>query len=382
MPGACTQDGIPCTAGSTCCSRLCVPPYSGAKVSICQPAAGCRMTGDYCDRTQECCGGSPDALHPVNNPYGVYCDTAGKHPAPPANDPSSKDDYRCTNGTSCNPPGNICGGSGAVNASQNCCDGKKAVCKQDSNGIYRCFGGCPNDDCTRCPTGYDANDPACCIPAVDPTSVTTANVCQFSDQCCGGNPCVPDPVTGVLHCVRPTGPTCTPSGGSCLGPDDLSCCAPNTCLETSKGSNVWKCGTQSSSCTAAGGTCATDATCCSELCRDGGTGLKCVSCVPNGLACLAGAQCCSGNCKEGTCAAACLGSGATCTLPTDCCTGLTCNVPSGATSGTCGTVQTCSALTQPCNDAMPCCAGSCYVDPAHGNYALCSGLVSGCSCGE
>jgi hypothetical protein len=219
MPGSCQQDGVPCDNDSNCCTRLCLDLGSGVKV--CQPASGCRMTGDYCDRTQACCGGSPDALHPENDPYGVFCDTAGRNDTPPRNDSSTKDDFRCTGGTSCNPPGNICGGSGAVNASQNCCNGKKDVCKPDSNGIYRCFGGCPESGCTAaCPSGYDANDPSCCIPP----GTGSASVCQFRDQCCGGAPCVPG-ADGVLRCTADA-PTCTPVGGICDGADDLACCAP------------------------------------------------------------------------------------------------------------------------------------------------------------
>ncbi|HVI75312.1 MAG TPA: hypothetical protein VM683_10060, partial [Anaeromyxobacteraceae bacterium] len=117
------------------------------------------MTGDYCDSTASCCGGSPDQIN--TSGYGVACDPV-KHD--------------CTNGQACNPPGNICGALGS-NASQNCCDGKKTVCKLDSSGIARCFGGCPNNNCsTTCPTGYDGANPQCCIEP--------GQVCQFSDQCC------------------------------------------------------------------------------------------------------------------------------------------------------------------------------------------------------
>jgi hypothetical protein len=372
MPGSCTQDGNPCDGPTNCCTRLCVDLGSGTKV--CQPAAGCRMTGDYCDRTQACCGGSPDALHTATNPYGVFCDTAGRDPTPPRNDSSTKDDFRCTNGTSCNPPGNICGGSGAVNASQNCCDGKKAVCKPDSNGIYRCFGGCPNNDCSTCPTGYDPSDPACCIPAAQPGQETGANVCQFSDQCCGGAPCVPD-ASGVLHCTAVS--TCTPQGGACSGAGDLSCCAPSSCL--SDGAGGFRCGVPSGSCAPVDATCAGDADCCSNLCRDTGTGPKCVACVPNGSSCAAGGQCCSGACDpEGfMCVAQCQPSGGACTGDADCCTGTVCSIPPGATSGTCGALA-CAGFGQACNDAMPCCAGTCYT----AQFAICSGLVSGCTCSE
>ena len=70
---------------------------------------------------------------------------------------------RCDNGQSCNPVGNICGApvlldGGSINASQNCCDGMRQVCKLDSSGIPRCFGGVT----VMCPTGYTGVAP-CCI---------------------------------------------------------------------------------------------------------------------------------------------------------------------------------------------------------------------------
>ena len=44
------------------------------------------MTGGYCDKTQACCGGSPDAVNFGPKPYGVFCDTTSNNPDPPAND--------------------------------------------------------------------------------------------------------------------------------------------------------------------------------------------------------------------------------------------------------------------------------------------------------
>jgi hypothetical protein len=327
------------------------------------------MTGDYCDKTQACCGGSPDALHPLTNPYGVFCDTAGKDPNPPRNDSSSQDDFRCSNGTSCNPPGNICGGSGATNASQNCCDGKKEVCKPDSNGIYRCFGG----GSLSCPTGYDASNPACCIAAADPDHLGTVNVCQFRDQCCNGAPCVPD-AGGVLHCTAVT--TCKPEGTSCSGSDDTTCCAPDSCQEYSPG--LFHCAVDTTACAATGAACTTSTDCCTRECFQN----KCVSCMPNGGTCASNGQCCSGACdgEALTCVSACVIAGGTCTADPDCCSGAVCNVPLGATSGTCGSVQTCAGVGTgtACNDAMPCCSGVCL--PAPDAVDPCIGLQEGCTC--
>jgi hypothetical protein len=369
MPGSCTQDGNPCAQDSNCCTRLCLDLGSGVKV--CQPASGCRMTGDYCDKTQACCGGSPDALHPADNPYGVFCDTTGRDTNPPRNDSSTKDDFRCTNGTSCNPPGNICGGSGAVNASQNCCDGKKAVCKPDSNGVYRCFGGCPGDNCGACPTGYDANDPACCIQP----GTGAANVCQFRDQCCNGAPCVPG-VDSVLRCTAPP-PSCKAMGATCLGETDTDCCSPNSCLYDDVAAS-FKCGVDTTACRADGDPlgCTTGADCCSKLCT--GSPLECVSCLSNGTACTTNGQCCSSTCDltSGTCVAPCQAPSGLCTADSDCCSGTVCvrDSPS-APSGTCG-APACAGESGACNGAMPCCDGTC-VD---GEFIVCTGLVSGCTC--
>ncbi|MBL8952450.1 MAG: hypothetical protein JNK82_16840, partial [Myxococcaceae bacterium] len=176
--GGCIQEGNPCSGGSNCCSRICFDPGSG--VSVCLPAGGCRLTGTWCNSAQDCCGGG-------TNPNGSVMCSGG----------------RCDNGQSCNPVGNICGApvlpdGGKINASQNCCDGMKEVCKPDSSGIPRCFGG----GSTACPTGYTGEAP-CCIAAGD--------TCQFKDQCCDGLPCVPGD-GGVLRCQ---GQTCKPAGATC-----------------------------------------------------------------------------------------------------------------------------------------------------------------------
>jgi hypothetical protein len=357
--GACDQDGQPCTVNAkgnnNCCSQLCVP-IGGGGVTVCQPAAGCRMTGDYCDRTTACCGGSPDAIRPAG--YVITCDTG------------TTGTYRCDGGTACNPPGNSCGQT----TSWNCCDGKKAVCKVDSNGIQRCFGGCPNDVCpANCPTGYTGELP-CCIPAAEPENVTTANVCQFRDQCCGGAPCVPD-ANGVLHCVVST---CKPAGTACTGETDTSCCAPNSCLYVS--GTTYQCGVDTTSCTGIGTSCSDGSTCCSKIC----VGSQCAACIPTGTACTANAQCCSATCDTTgthTCVNACVPAGGTCTSASDCCAGITCNIPYGATSGTCGLTCAPNAY-DPCSSATPCCSGTCYADPLHGNFAACPEGTSGCACSE
>ncbi len=343
-PGGCVQGGNPCDNASNCCSRICKDMGTGVKV--CVPAGGCRMTDEYCDGTSACCGGSGG--------YGVFCDVAGKT----APDTGTHDDYRCSKGQACNPPGNICGVTTDVNASQNCCipgdfnGSGKAVCKPDSNGVYRCYGSPPGGgDGTSCPTGYDGSNPACCI--------ATGQICEFKDQCCDGQPCVPD-ASGVLRCTA--GATCKPTGSTCDGATDTTCCDGPCTIIVEQG---WKCQSKPPP----------------------------ASCFANGATCTSSGECCSGTCDAGTCRSPCLGSAGTCTTTADCCSGLTCAIPAGATSGTCTSTgpapscaQTggaCSATTPCCDSAQTCTNGTCVAasvcgatsHACTGDGDCCDGLV-------
>jgi hypothetical protein len=300
--GSCTQDGNPCAGPSNCCTRLCLDPGSGA--TICQPAGGCRMTGDSCTSTSECCNINDHAPPSQQIACGNLVGGVG----------------RCDNGGSCNPPGNICGASTDVNASQNCCDGKKDVCKADTAGIWRCFGGCPDNVCPAgCPTGYTGEAP-CCIP----TGTTPDTICQFKEQCCDGSLCLPD-AGGVLHCTAascvPPGASCDPSAGA------AACCSGATCTPQEGGPSV---------------------------CIPSGT-----LCLPNGGACTGAADCCSGFCIGGACTPeqTCQPPSGSCTATSDCCSGLACVVPPGQVTGTCEPAGCVGAGQQCVAGDNPCCAG-------------------------
>src|SRR5262249_17254012 len=202
--GGCDQAGEPCTGGTNCCSRTCIDPGSGA--TVCQEAEGCRITGVWCTDDQSCCGGG-------TNPNGtVQCRGA---------DAGSMTTGRCDQGNACVAVGTICGApvlpdGGSVNAQQDCCDGHKDVCKLDSPGLPRCFGG----GSTSCPPGYTA-DAGCCI--------APGNECQFKDQCCGGAPCVPGP-SGKLVC---TVGSCKTVGTECSS--STECCSGTNCRKTDTG---------------------------------------------------------------------------------------------------------------------------------------------------
>ncbi|MFP2896171.1 hypothetical protein [Corallococcus sp. 4LFB] len=310
--GGCLQDGNPCSGSSNCCSRTCVD--LGYGTTVCQPVGGCRPTGDYCTDDGVCCGGEK-----VSN--AVDCRES-----------------RCDKPNGCNPVGNICGsgqlpdgGIIDVNAREACCDGQKAVCKVDSAGVPRCFGGCPNNNCPAgCPTGYTGEEPCC---------IAQEQQCQFSDQCCGGARCLPG-ADGGLTCQKVT---CDPVGTTC-DPQNSKCCAGTTCSIVSEFAYACRAGA-----VPGGGTDGGTGT------QDGGTDAG--TCAANGKACGSGAACCSGICTNGTCAApsACQPQGQACTSPADCCVGLGCTIPGGSIVGTCETGSTCSAAGQACSPTSPCC---------------------------
>jgi hypothetical protein len=201
----CTSSGAAC--GQPCCSRSCAP-YAATKVSVCQPASGCHLTGDLCRADSDCCGwsGSPDPKMGV-----VTC----------RKDVSTQEFGLCDKGQGCTEPGTLCGQVGGVavcSASNSCCDpvGKPSnycqsnpsnCCAFDNLGVPRCLVA-PRD----------------CATAV----ITTATVCATSADCCG-KPCIDN------KC----GTTCVPSGGACSASAD--CCAGLPCAIT-PGSTKGVCG--------------------------------------------------------------------------------------------------------------------------------------------
>jgi hypothetical protein len=326
--GGCTQAGNPCSGGSNCCSRMCFDPGSGA--TVCLPASGCRLTGTACSSDDACCGGGV-------NPNGTVSCATG----------------RCDNGQSCNGVGNLCkeaplpdGGKVQINASTNCCNGGPgnglAVCKLDSSGIPRCYGGYSN----QCPSGY-TGQAGCCI--------ASGEICQFSNQCCTGALCLPGDA-GVLRCQTPSctglGGTCTTDGNCCGGLCLSGVCRPLE--ETSDaGANPGDAGVTDGGglCRANGAGCAFSADCCSQICTAGVCGTP-VVCQGLGNICTASSDCCSGatcviaaGAEFGTCqAASCVGSGQTCSMGgTSCCAGLSCL---NAALQLCGATGACTCTVQ------------------------------------
>lgn len=319
--GGCVVDGDPCSGGGTnCCSRLCVDPGSGAE--ICAPASGCRLTGDLCTQDSDCCGGPPGDTQ-------VTCSLISQNP------PIG----RCTNpngsggGTGCEPVGDICGANGS-NARQDCCDGQKAVCKVDSEGISRCFGGGPGSPDGGCSAdGYSYTTPSCCIPA--------GSNCEFRDQCCNQDGCLPADGGGF---VCTAAPVCLPTGHLC-DTDGGTCCEGLVCAPAGEFGPAC----QYPATLPDGGSGAGDG---GSTSNDAGP-----SCLANASACSQGAECCSGYCLNSMCSAAptCEPEGSACTAAADCCLGLTCNVPAGSIVGTCGPGSNCAEVGQVCAQSSDCC---------------------------
>jgi hypothetical protein len=235
-------------------------------VKICQPASGCRLTNNLCQKDNDCCGGDPTSM--TENPGNVSCQLD------PAVSPALG---TCNNPNGCQPRGNVCGRKDGTNlcggnAREDCCDcppPKFNCCKADGAGIFRCFGG----GGTTCPTGYTGKPP-CCIAA--------GERCQFSAECCDGTPCVPDG-QGVLRCLArpPGGPACVASSGACTTTGD--CCRGLTCNIT-PGQTYGSCAGVP---TGDGGAPPTPG-------ADGGSTIDASTCGYHGQSCSTTSACCNG----------------------------------------------------------------------------------------
>ncbi len=195
-PGASNCNGVAgtvCSDCNDCCSRLC-EVYEPSGVSICQPASGCRVTGELCRHDVDCCGGSLDGdLAGAGN---VTCDRA-----------LGAEFGICRNARACSPQGNVCHFADyacSISAAANrCCDGTDSpgVCELDSDGIPRCN-------------------------ALGGTCVAPGAQCATSADCCDGGRCVVD-ASGTLRCDEPLS-ACVSEGGPCA--TSAECCNEADCL--------------------------------------------------------------------------------------------------------------------------------------------------------
>jgi hypothetical protein len=156
-----TMSAIP-QCGGSCCSRACAP-FGPSGLLVCQPASGCRPTGDLCANDAECCG-----YGGVKGKTGTgHCSKLS--PGAPFG--------RCDNGKACRPAGAVCKlNNASCNAEVDCCAGNSQVsdpptCLQDALGVPRCV-----------------MKPGACE---DGKTVAIGTACASSADCCG-KPCVPN----------------------------------------------------------------------------------------------------------------------------------------------------------------------------------------------
>lgn len=188
------EEPPPC--GGECCSRSCAP-YGPTGVWVCQPASGCRSTGEVCRSDKDCCGSKDN---PGGGNGSVKCSKSS------ADQPVG----RCDNGTACRAAGSVCKlADYSCNAENDCCAGnvnkKPNACKRDMLGIPRCT----------------LSDKPC-----DPDGNYKGIACSSSADCCG-LPCVPN--------TNPEGPAfvcgaddCIPKDGACT--TDADCCFALPCV--------------------------------------------------------------------------------------------------------------------------------------------------------
>jgi hypothetical protein len=272
------MDGTLCDACNKCCSRLCAP-YGPTGVKICQPASGCRVNGDLCRKTSDCCGAAGTGLPGDGN---VVCDI----------NPGEALGI-CRNPMGCNPEGNVCHYKDyacSISAARNdCCGapGNSGACQLDPLGVPRCYG-----------LGGMCRQPG--------------QTCASNADCCNHLPCVPDS-SGQLRCLESDGGVCNGPGGSCTINGD--CCVGSICVSAP--------GSTNGTCTPPppppndGGTPPPPPT-------DSGSGDGAIppppppydggACALFGQACTSGAQCCSGLVCIGPGGSMCTGTGCICSV--------------------------------------------------------------------
>ncbi len=212
-----------------CCSKTCAP-YGPSGVSICQPAGGCRISGELCREDNDCCGGEDGGTG--------FCRK------------ENPDDLigQCKY-TSCAPDGALCavnkanahllacGESPATNDGQKCC-GKATAdgpmddpCSPDPLLIPRCDGIIVDCDANdggqegdRCATSQDCCDGRSCLQGESGDFVCSGSgvdgcqpageACSATADCCVGSLCIIEPGQGSGVCGTPDSPPVDGSGGA------------------------------------------------------------------------------------------------------------------------------------------------------------------------
>jgi hypothetical protein len=176
-------------------------------VNICQPAQGCRVEGDLCRTSADCCGGAGSG---VLGDGEVICSNTTNGGAVGVCLTPMPD-----GGGVCVPEGDVCHYNasnytcGISSARSDCCgpqNPKFDACELDPFGVPRC----------NAATGVKGDGGTGCV--------MSGNACSTATECCNGNPCVPG-AGGQLQCSTAS---CEMSGQSCT--TNADCCAGLPCV--------------------------------------------------------------------------------------------------------------------------------------------------------
>ena len=350
---ACVASRGACATGNQCCTFSCVG--SACSTQQCTPDKAA------CATDAECCGGKCD--NQTCTPLSATCKTSGN----PCGQSSDCCSNLCQNGF-CSVAASFCTQNGDACANDSdCCGGKCTKAAGAALGLC---------------SVVDAPGAGGCTPAGQACSAaTTGGTLPTCGGTCCSKSCRPYAPTGLLICEPPSG--CHPTGELCQTDNDC-CGAPGSAGSTkleggsgqptnvhcskATGATVGRCD-QGQACSPAGSICrlattSCDATdrCCSGTvqthpldCKQDSLGIPRCTVVDNydcaasgpppaGTACATSADCCNHPCVPNPsgsppfvcAAAACISAGGACTTTADCCAGSPCEVPPGATKGTCG----------------------------------------------
>jgi hypothetical protein len=397
----CVSDGQSCTAGGAAC---CSGPNACQNGTCAQLGSGCHTAGNACSSNTDCCGGT--------------CDATTKTCAAPSkisfcgqtNDVCYKDADCCTG---------ICGAPGATGAGT-CQSIPGATCTVDG---LKCNGCSTSPACCSSYCGsYGNSGSTICQPAGGCRIL--GDLCRQNSDCCGGDQMactlegagdvvcnIFDKARGLGTCSVPSGTNC-PNPAVCTNPNDPGC-SNSTCIPEGDVCHCTQYDPKTGICVTSGGTplpsgCSVNsvnANCCGATgaskmaCRLDKVGVpRCftaTACVATGGSCATSADCCGNVCLPDpnghyVCGATtCVPTGGKCSATSDCCPGEgnVCIIPAGQTTGVCGNPTPppadggmppqCSHAGQNCSTTQQCCAGEGGCTDANG--AACS-TATGCTC--
>lgn len=393
---SCSGVGLGCAGAGECCPGLACEADGGGSLT-CTPSA-CAGTGELCAIATDCCVGACVGGTCMD---GARCTVIGAGCAGDGECCSSNcDGGSCSENpiTMCDPVGERCDDRGDC-CSDRCADSAGAPCSGTEGCRCELAGDCrPSGEiCTT--------DGQCCIGLCDRPTGSTVGICAAAGACgVAGQPCGTEGLSGSCcstACLDSSGtgtPVCQRLGG-CLVQDevcsiDASCCS-GVCEDRGTGTDgrpIRRCA-NADSCLPPGEVCG-DGGASSNCCPNGGGDTGCEiaaegirrcfggmpGCTMPSETCTTDADCCVGTFPDLTCAAGpsgadvcCLPDGAECSFGSLCCSGIC--VPDSTGTLRCGSM--CLTDGEACTTDSDCCGCGCVSDGMGGN--TCTSDVTLCA---